>query len=926
MLSPQYNPHSIESFWIKHWEEKGYFKSNTSVDSLSYSVLLPPPNVTGTLHMGHALGNTLQDILVRFHRMKSYQTTWIPGLDHAGIATQMLVEKHLKKTEGKTRQEMGREAFLDAVWAWKEDHGNRILDQMKLMGLSLDWARQQFTMDAQSVAMVTTCFVKLYEEGLIYRAERLVNWCCDCETAVSDLEVDTVEQAGHLWTIKYPLVDGAVDEMTSIVVATTRPETMFGDTAVAVHPDDERYNQLIGKKVRVPLVERDIPIIGDSFVDPKFGSGVVKITPGHDFTDFECGERHNLDIISVIDHKGCLKAPAPDAYIGMTVEKARHTVVATLERAGQIDSIEEHTMSCGHCQRSGTVLEPLVSKQWWVSVKKLAQPAIDAVESGETTFYPEHWTKTYMHWMNNIKDWCISRQLWWGHQIPAWHCRDCSFITVTDEPPTQCAQCESKNITQDEDVLDTWFSSALWPLTTVGWSENNTDFLKLYPFSVLVTGPDILFFWVARMMMMGLHFADQVPFKRVFFTPIVTDEQGQKMSKVKGNVIDPLAIIYETDIKTMKKRLVDNELSDETISAMRAMSSETTSTIGVDALRFSLTAMTVTGRHVRLSLDRIEGYRHFVNKLWNASRFALMNIEQDDPKQLTRSWVSDRPLVDRWIRSRLQRTIQETDNAFETFHFADAANLLYQFVWKDFCDWYIETIKSTLRQQNGNDQELLEQHSAKQTMILVLDTVLRLLHPIMPFVTEEIWQKLPPLKTTKAESLAVVKWPSFNDVYIDEDAERDFALIQLVIAEIRSLRSQYRVPPSKQVNVFLYIPNIDDNEIITAQKSIIERVANALFNSVDHSPTIEASVKGFVKANIEIVVVLEGLIDIDKERSRIEKELTNIQESITMIEDKLNNKQFVTRAPVEVVEEKKIRLNEEQQRYERLENSLNALQ
>jgi valyl-tRNA synthetase len=928
-LPKQYDPTDVEARWLQYWLEHDYYHADASAPKAPYSITLPPPNVTGSLHMGHGLGSTLQDILIRWRRMQAFNAMWMPGMDHAGIATQMLVERHLERTENVSRHDIGREAFLARAWEWKQRFGGRIFEQMKAMGFSLDLDRMAFTLDDKRQVAVREAFVSLYEQGLIYRANRLVTWCTECRTAVSDLEVDNEDENGHLWELHYPIA-GTDRKLT---VATTRPETMLGDTGVAVHPDDDRYRDLVGKMVDLPLTGRQIPIVADSFVDPEFGTGVVKVTPGHDFNDFECGNRCGLEQLSVINRDGVMIAPAPDKYVGMAVAEARKAVVADLDALGLLGAVKDHVVPRGRCQRSRTVIEPLLSEQWWVAAEPLAKPAIEAVDSGKTVFVPELWTKTYMHWMRNIKDWCISRQLWWGHRIPAWFCDDCDGILVSREDPTACSSCQSANLRQDDDVLDTWFSSALWPFTTLGWPDVTRDLKTFYPNSVLVTGPDIIFFWVARMMMMGLHFMKKVPFRTVFLTPIVTDETGDKMSKTKGNVIDPLDVVSGATLEALVDKAKRDGLGDEAIKTTRKLFPKGIPPAGADALRFSLAAMALPGRYIRLSVERIEGYRHFINKLWNASRFSLMNLEDYEADRFADA-IEDGPnhasmsLADRWILSRLQRVTGEVDRALEAFRFAEAANSIYHFVWGDLCDWYIELAKPALYgpkdESELSPEDALRRFAAQGTLATVLEATLRMLHPFTPFVTEEIWQKLPK-PSVSTGSLMNTVYPQPDERFIDEVAERELALLQEVATGVRTMRSTYSVPPSWTVVAQVRCADADRRDILERHRAVIEHIARVELSISPAGDHIPQSAKTIIGADIEVVVPLQGLVDIDAETSRIEKEIKKTKKEISFVEGKLGNEKFISRAPDDVVDKERARLADEKLRLEHLTAALDAL-
>jgi valyl-tRNA synthetase len=926
-LPKSYDPADVEARWLAFWRQHDLFHADPADPKAPYAITLPPPNVTGSLHMGHALGGTIQDLLIRWQRMQGANAMWMPGTDHAGIATQMLVERDVLKREGKSRHDLGRDGFLERVWAWKDKHGDRINQQMQLMGFSLDWARERFTMDPGASAAVREVFVKLYEEGLIYRAKRLVNWCSDCFTALSDLEVNNVEEKGSLWELVYPVVGS--DQV--IVVATTRPETMLGDTGVAVHPTDERYKDLIGKRVRLPLCDREIPIVADEFVDPAFGSGAVKVTPGHDFNDFEAGQRCGLETLSIIDLKGRLTAPAPARYVGMTVAEARKAVVADLEAEGKLGAVKDYVVPRGRCDRSGTVVEPLLSDQWWVKTEPLARPAIEAVEKGKTRFVPELWTKTYMHWMTNIKDWCISRQLWWGHRIPAWTCDGCGQLHVARVDPTSCPACGGGALRQDEDVLDTWFSSALWPFSTLGWPEPTRELKTFYPNAVLVTAPDIIFFWVARMMMMGLHFVGKVPFRVVYLTPLVTDDSGDKMSKTKGNVLDPLDIVNGASFDQLMAGADGHEAAQKFIKKNLGKGIPPA---GSDALRFTLAAMATPGRNIRLSMERIEGYRHFINKLWNASRFSLMHLGGFDADRFADHLSQNGAggtglsLADRWILSRLQRVAGQVDQALHEYRFSEAANALYHFVWDELCDWYIELAKPALSGalviDGADDAAVHRRFVAQGTLCTVLEHALRMLHPIVPFVTEEIWQRLPK-PSALPSSIMVTLYPRPEPGLVDEAAEAEMALLQSVAGAIRTLRSTYAVPPSHVVGAELRVASGERRALIERYRAIIEQAARVTLTIAERGPAVPQSARAVVGADVEVVVPLVGLVDLAAEKSRIAKEIGKADKEIDFVRKKLGNDKFVANAPAEEVDKQRARLAEEEERRRRLSEALEAL-
>jgi valyl-tRNA synthetase len=915
-LSKAYDPSNVEPRWYKFWLDHDLFHADETGPKIPFSIVIPPPNVTGSLHMGHALGFSIQDILIRWKRMHAYNAMWLPGSDHAGIATQMMVERDVKKTEKKSRHDLGRDAFLERVWAWKAKHGDRIDEQMKAMGFSLDWVRKRFTMDEGLSVAVREAFVRLHTEGLIYRARRLINWCSSCQTALSDLEVENEETKGSIWSIKYG---------EGLVVATTRPETLLGDTAVAVHPDDPRYKHLIGKTVRVPLTERDVPVIADPIlVDMEFGTGVVKVTPGHDFNDFATGLRHNLEQLSILDVAGKLIAPAPEKYRGLTVKDARAAVLADLTEAGLLVEEKPHSLALGHCSRCNTVVEPMLSLQWFVKADVLAKPAIDAVESGKTKFVPEMWTKTYMHWMTNITDWCISRQLWWGHRIPAWHCDACKEITVACETPAACGKCGAAKLRQDEDVLDTWFSSALWPFSTLGWPEQTRDLKTFYPTSVLVTGFDIIFFWVARMMMMGLHFMKKVPFRTVYITALVVDEQGRKMSKTTGNTIDPLDIVNGA---------TKDQLVEHGGAAIAKGFPEGFPAMGADALRFMLASSAAQGRNIRISLDVLEGKRNFCNKLWNAARFTLAQLDGFDAERFA-DYLRETPkseaglsVADRWILSRLQRVAKQVDEALEAYKVNDAANALYDFVWKELCDWYIELVKPALHSEtsDGINRRFLAQGVLAHT----LETVLRLLHPFMPFITEEIWQQLP--RVSPPTSIMITLFPSVDEELIDEEAERQVSLLMDVSIAIRQIKSDYNVNAKRDesgaptVEVLVRAEG-DRKTLVESLVPNIERATAVKVTVVEQLPVEKTAAKVVVGADVEVQMSLAGKIDVAKERTRFQKEIAKGDKEIEGYVRKLDNQGFVSKAPPEVVEELRERLASMQTTVERLRSALQALE
>ena len=869
-LDKQYEPGEVEERWGRFWEEKNFFHADETQEAPPFSIVIPPPNITGRLHIGHAFNNTLQDILTRWKRMQGCNALWQPGTDHAGIATQNVVEKQLH-AEGTNRQELGREAFVERVWKWRNESGGTITGQLKKLGCSLDWERDRFTMDEGLSKAVREVFVTLYEEGLIYKGDYIINWCPRCHTALSDLEVEHQDAQGHLYHLKYPFKDGE----GSLIIATTRPETMLGDTAVAVNPDDERYQQYKGKSLVLPVLNREIPLIEDSYVDTSFGTGALKVTPAHDPNDFELGRRHKLETINVMNPDGTMNSLAGSVYEGLDRFECRKKLVSDLKDSRVLVKVEDLNHSVGHCYRCRTVVEPYLSKQWFVKAKPLAEPAIKAVRDGTIKIVPKFWENTYFEWMENIRDWCISRQIWWGHQIPAWNCKACGGITVARETPQSCSSCSSTELVQETDVLDTWFSSALWPFSTLGWPEKTETLKRFYPTSVLCTGFDILFFWVARMIMMGLKFMGEVPFRDVCIHALIRDAEGQKMSKTKGNVIDPLQIMEQ---------------------------------YGTDALRFTLAAFAAQGRDIKLAEDRIEGYRNFCNKLWNASRFAFMNLE-DYKGSCALDENANFSTADRWILSRLNRATKDVNEALEAFRFNDAALTVYKFIWNEYCDWYIELTKSKLFKP-GEGRAV-----AQNVLIHVLDSALKLLHPFMPFITEEIWQKLP----QNEESIMVSSFPEYRESYADEAIESEMAVVMEVITGIRNIRGEMNLNPGLKLNVLVKTKNPEIQKILQAQGAYIKelaRVEHLETGSDIEKPKVAAS---SVLGEMDLIIPLEGMMDFQEERNRVEKELKKIEKDLIFLNKKLSNPNFVKKAPAEVIEkdeQRKTTLSEKQAKLE----------
>jgi valyl-tRNA synthetase len=858
LLDKGYEPHEVERRWYDFWEKEQLFAAAEESDQKSYSIVIPPPNVTGVLHMGHALNNTMQDILCRYRRLRGDNVLWMPGTDHAGIATQNVVEKKLAQ-QGLDRHHVGREKFIEAVWEWREEYGSAIINQLKRLGASCDWKRERFTMDEGLSRAVRKVFVQLYEEGLIYRGDYIINWCHRCHTALSDLEVEHEDIDGHLYYFKYPYENGN----GSIVIATTRPETMLGDTAVAVNPDDARYKNLGTDNLTLPLMNRLIPLIKDPYVDISFGTGALKITPAHDPNDFEIGERHQLPTIKVIDDNGLMTAEA-GRFQGMDRFECRKAVLEAMQAEGLVEKIEPHPHSVGHCYRCKTIVEPNLSRQWFVRAKPLAEKAIEAVESGKTRIIPETWKKTYFEWMYNIKDWCISRQIWWGHRIPAWTCDACNEVMVSMDTPAACTACGGTNLIRETDVLDTWFSSALWPFSTMGWPEDTKLLKTFYPTSVLVTGFDILFFWVARMMMMGLHFMKDIPFADVYVHALVRDENGKKMSKSKGNVIDPLNILDQ---------------------------------YGTDAFRFTLAAFAAQGRDIKMSEKRVEGYRNFVNKLWNASRFALMHLEKSHPK------ISEKKLSlpDQWILSRLGLVTDTIAEALDSYRFNDAAAAVYQFVWHELCDWYLETVKPTLYGKKGE----MEKEATLSVLWRVLRDTLVLLHPFMPFVTEEIWHKLPGTEGSIMRATFPSDNPSVKDLSRDPAAEKNMELIFEVITSIRNIRGEMNIAPSHTLSASVQSNDEAVRNTIEAQQDSIIDLARLKSFSVGPSGNKPKSSATAIISGATVFVSLEGIIDFQKEKMRLEKEIDKLSRELASVSKKMNNEDFLKKAPAEIVDKVK---------------------
>ena len=883
LLAKAYEPNEFEQKWYSYWEREKYFQADADSTKPRFSIVIPPPNVTGSLHMGHALQHTLHDILVRWKRMSGFNTLWLPGTDHASIAVHYVLDKQMEK-EKKSRFDLGREKFMKLAWEWKKTSGGTILNQMRRMGVSCDWSRERFTMDEQLSRAVVEVFVRLYEEGLIYRGEYIVNWCPRCKTAISDLEVVYQPSAGKLWHIKYPVV--GTNEF--VTVATTRPETMLGDTAVAVHPEDERYRHLVGKKVLLPVMNREIPIIADAFVDREFGTGAVKVTPAHDPNDYEAGIRHGLQKVTVIDDAGIM-TEAAGRYKGMDRFACRRKLVEQLSDEGYMLKIEDYEHSVGQCDRCSTIVEPKISLQWYLKVETLAKPAIEAVENGRIQFVPDNFKKRYFEWMYNIHDWCISRQLWWGHRIPAWYCDACGEIVVARTTPSECPKCHGA-LREESDILDTWFSSALWPFSTLGWPEETKDLRVFYPTNVLITGPDIIFFWVARMIMMGLKFAGDIPFRQVHINGIVRDANRKKMSKTKGNIIEPLQLIDQ---------------------------------YGADAVRFTLSSMAVPGTDIPFSSDRMEGYSAFANKVWNAARFVLMNLRDEDAcvnresvDALVRNGKSAVPLEDLWILHRMNAVSAEISEALDKFRFHEASALIYQFIWHELCDWYIELVKPVLTSASIADEG---RESRIRVLVHVMDSALRMLHPFMPFITEEIWQKLP----HEGESIMVQEFPAPREVLENPEAARKMQSLMELIGSMRALRAEMNVSPKHALDAAIVIREEEDRILVSENIAKIQSLAR--LNNILLPETLSGRYLRGVSKLGEFGLDVHDALNVQNERERLQKEIARTKDEADKVSKKLNSPEFISRAPEEIVAENRARHAELCEKLRKIESNLNHL-
>ena len=913
-MDKTFQPADIETRWYREWESKGYFAP--SGEGQPYSIMIPPPNVTGSLHMGHGFQEAIMDALIRYHRMSGCNTLWQVGTDHAGIATQMVVERQLEAA-GRSRREIGRADFIKQVWEWKEHSGNTITRQLRRLGSSMDWSRERFTMDAGLSAAVQKVFIDLHREGLIYRGQRLVNWDPALHTAISDLEVISEEEKGCLWHFSYPLSNGS----GALIVATTRPETMLGDTAVAVHPEDERYAHLIGETIDLPLTDRKIPIIADAYVDREFGTGCVKITPAHDFNDYEMGRRHQLDMINILTDDACLNDKVPPPYRGLDRFDARKQVVAELDALGLLDKIDDHTLQVPRGDRSGVVIEPYLTKQWYVDAKTLAGPAIEAVENGDIEFVPKQWENTYFAWMRDIQDWCISRQLWWGHRIPAWYDEAGNIYVGAGEAGVRSDNdlADDVPLRQDEDVLDTWFSSALWTFSTLGWPEDTEELALFHPSSVLVTGFDIIFFWVARMIMVTLHFRKEVPFHKVYVHGLVRDSHGAKMSKSKGNVLDPIDLIDGIDLEQLVSKRTAGMMQPKPAKKIdrqtRAEFPNGIAAYGTDALRFTYYSLASTGRDIRFDIGRIEGFRNFCNKIWNAARYVLMHCENEDYR-IAADATYELSLADRWIVSRLQETERAVEKAIAGYRFDLASQAIYEFIWNQYCDWYLELSKPLLWDEAAAPEK---KQGTRHTLITVLEAALRLIHPLMPFISEEIWQRVAPLAGVEGDTIMLQAYPRCDDKKIDTAASADIEWLQGVIVGVRNIRGELNIPPGKELDVLLRNGDDKDKNRLEENAQYLKKLAklsDIRFLSPDETaPVASTSLVG----DLEILVPMAGLIDKDAELARLSREIDKLENDLSRIQGKLSNSSFVDKAPAEVVAKERQKLAGQQQALTRLQ-------
>ena len=918
-MDKTYQPSEIEKTWYQNWEENGYFKP--SGQGPSYSIAIPPPNVTGSLHMGHGFNNAIMDALIRYHRMKGCNTLWQVGTDHAGIATQMVVERQLQ-ADGLTRHDLGREKFVEKVWEWKAESGDNITRQLRRLGSSIDWSRERFTMDEGLSEAVEEVFIRLYDEDIIYRGNRLVNWDPKLHTAISDLEVISEEENGYFWYFRYPLANGATtaDGKPYITIATTRPETMLGDTALAVHPEDERFASLIGKTVQLPLCDREIPIIADDYVDPEFGTGCVKITPAHDFNDYEVGKRHDLPVINILTVDAAINENAPQAYRGLDRFDARKQIVRDMESAGLLDKIEDHKLKVPRGDRSGVIIEPYLTNQWYVAVESLAKPAIEAVENGDIEFVPKNWENTYFSWMRDLQDWCISRQLWWGHRIPAWFDEQGNIFVGRSEDHVRekYSLAADLPLTQDEDVLDTWFSSALWTFSTLGWPQDTEELKTFHPTNVLVTAFDIIFFWVARMIMMTLKFRDQIPFQKVYIHGLIRDGEGQKMSKSKGNVLDPIDLIDGIDAESLVTKrtqgLMRPKDAEKIAKKTRKEFPKGIPAFGTDALRYTFYSLASTGRDINFDMGRIEGYRNFCNKIWNAARYVLMNVEDQQISEPDSE--KDYSQVDIWIRSRLQQTLKQVESGIADYRFDLVSQAIYDFFWNEYCDWYLELSKPVLWDDNASDAQ---KNATRYTLLHVLESSLRMLHPLMPFITEEIWQKAAPLLGIEGPTIMQQPFPEADDSIIDESVDREVEWIKGVIVAIRNIRGEMNISPATNINVLLTSGTEQDRKNLASNQQFLIKLAKLESVSWLDDPQQAPPSSMQVVGEMEVLVPMAGLIDVDAEMARLGREQDKLNKEIGRLSGKLGNAKFVDNAPADVVAREKEKLSN-------AETTLNQLQ
>ena len=924
-MDKTYQPSEIEKTWYQNWEENGYFKP--SGQGPAYSIAIPPPNVTGSLHMGHGFNNAIMDALIRYHRMKGCNTLWQVGTDHAGIATQMVVERQLQ-ADGLTRHDLGREKFIEKVWEWKTESGGNITRQLRRLGSSIDWSRERFTMDEGLSQAVEEVFIRLYDEDIIYRGNRLVNWDPKLHTAISDLEVISEEENGYFWYFRYPLTNGATtaDGKSYITIATTRPETMLGDSALAVHPEDERFASLIGKSVQLPLCDREIPIIADDYVDPEFGTGCVKITPAHDFNDYEVGKRHDLPIINILTVDAAINENAPQAYRGLDRFDARKQIVRDMESAGLLEKIEDHKLKVPRGDRSGVVIEPYLTNQWYVAVESLAKPAIEAVENGDIEFVPKNWENTYFSWMRDLQDWCISRQLWWGHRIPAWFDEQGNMFVGRSEDHVR----EKYNLAadlplkQDEDVLDTWFSSALWTFSTLGWPQDTEELKTFHPTNVLVTAFDIIFFWVARMIMMTLKFREQIPFQKVYIHGLIRDGEGQKMSKSKGNVLDPIDLIDGIDAESLVAKrtqgLMRPQDAEKIAKKTRKEFPDGIPAFGTDALRYTFYSLASTGRDINFDMGRIEGYRNFCNKIWNAARYVFMNAEGQQISEPDSE--DDYSQVDIWIRSRLQQTLKQVETGIADYRFDLVSQAIYDFFWNEYCDWYLELSKPVLWDDNASDAE---KNATRYTLLHVLESSLRMLHPLMPFITEEIWQKAAPLLGIEGPTIMQQPFPEADDSIIDESVDREVEWIKGVIVAIRNIRGEMNISPATNINVLLTSGTDQDRKNLDSNQQFLVKLAKLESVSWLDDPQQAPPSSMQVVGDMEVLVPMAGLIDVDAEMARLGREQDKLTKEIGRLSGKLGNAKFVDNAPVDVVAREKEKLSNAETTLHQLQDQVTRL-